>query len=243
MLRSGVTGSFGTSICSFLWSFSWTYFTLSLSPIADQRMPSLTVLHPSSNLWLLTCLVLRKCVRIVSKLKVNKLSLKRDSNTWALMFKPKVKNCIVGGWCSLQGACVGIHLGLKNVFITPKFVNYLITFKEFGNFFNIKFRFLPPIKTFSELAALAPWPYMLLTAGCERELLTEGGSCSISTLFPTLCNPMDCSTPGFPVLHYLLAFAQIHIHCVSDYAIQPSHPLLSPSPPTFSLAQHQCLFQ
>jgi len=52
---------------------------------------------------------------------------------------------------------------------------------------------------------------------------------------------MDCSTPGFPV-HYLLEFAQIHVHSVSD-AIQPSHPLSPPSPPAFSLCQHQGLFQ
>ena len=57
-----------------------------------------------------------------------------------------------------------------------------------------------------------------------------------------LCDPMDCSTLGFPVLHYLLKFAQIHVHWVSD-AIQPSHPLLSPSPPAFNLSQHQGLFQ
>ena len=52
---------------------------------------------------------------------------------------------------------------------------------------------------------------------------------------------MDCSTPGFPVLHYLLEFAQIHVHWISD-AIQPSHPLSTPSPPTFNLSQHQGLF-
>ena len=52
---------------------------------------------------------------------------------------------------------------------------------------------------------------------------------------------MDSSTPGLPVLHYLLDFAQSNIHWVSD-AIQPSHPLLSPSPPTFNLSQHQGLF-
>ena len=51
---------------------------------------------------------------------------------------------------------------------------------------------------------------------------------------------MDCSTPGFPVLHYLLEFDQTHVHRVSD-AIQPSH-LLSPSPPAFNLSQHQGLF-
>ena len=53
---------------------------------------------------------------------------------------------------------------------------------------------------------------------------------------------MDCSTPGFPVLHYLMEFAQMHVHRVGD-AIQPSHPLLPPSPPVLSLSQHQGLFQ
>ena len=58
----------------------------------------------------------------------------------------------------------------------------------------------------------------------------------------TLCDPMDCSTPGFSVLHHLPEFAQTRVHWVSD-AIQPSHPLLSPSPPNFNLSQHQGLFQ
>ena len=53
---------------------------------------------------------------------------------------------------------------------------------------------------------------------------------------------MNCSTPGFSVLHYLSEFAQIHVHCVGD-AIQPSHPLLTPSTPAFDLFQHQGLFQ
>ena len=51
----------------------------------------------------------------------------------------------------------------------------------------------------------------------------------VTELCPTLCDPMDCSTPGFCVLHYLLQLAQTHVHQVSD-AIQPSHPLSSPSP-------------
>ena len=58
----------------------------------------------------------------------------------------------------------------------------------------------------------------------------------------TLCNPTDCSTPGFSVLHELPHLAQTHVQRVGD-AIQPSHPLSSPSPPTFSLSQHQDLFQ
>ena len=57
----------------------------------------------------------------------------------------------------------------------------------------------------------------------------------------TLCDPMDCSMPGFPVLPQLPKLAQIHVHQVSD-AIQPSHPLSSPSPPAFNLSQHQGLF-
>ena len=57
----------------------------------------------------------------------------------------------------------------------------------------------------------------------------------------TLCNPMDCSTPGFPG-HHQPEFTQTHVHWVSD-AIQPSHPLSSPSPPAFNLSQHQGLFQ
>ena len=64
---------------------------------------------------------------------------------------------------------------------------------------------------------------------------------SVTQLCPTLCNPMDCIRPGFPVHHQHRELAQIHIHWVSD-AIQPSHPPSSPSP-TFNICQHQGLFQ
>ena len=66
--------------------------------------------------------------------------------------------------------------------------------------------------------------------------------CSVAKSCPTLCNLMDCSTPGLPVFHHLLEFAQVHVHWIGD-AIQPSHPLSSPSPPAFHLSQHQGLFQ
>ena len=65
---------------------------------------------------------------------------------------------------------------------------------------------------------------------------------SVAQSCPTLCDPMDYSTPGFPVHHQLLELTQTHVHHVSD-AIQPSHPLSSPSSPAFSLSQHQGLFQ
>ena len=65
---------------------------------------------------------------------------------------------------------------------------------------------------------------------------------SVTQSCPTLCNPMDCSMPGFHVHHQLPELAETRVHWVSD-AIQPSHPLSSPSPPTFNLSQDQGLFQ
>ena len=65
---------------------------------------------------------------------------------------------------------------------------------------------------------------------------------SVAQLCPTLCDPVDCSTPGLPVHHQLPEFTQSHVHWVGD-AIQPSHPLSSPSPPAFNLSQRQGLFQ
>ena len=59
---------------------------------------------------------------------------------------------------------------------------------------------------------------------------------------PTLCDPMNRSTPDLPVHHQLLEFTQTHVHWVGD-AIQPSHPLSSPSPPAPNPSQHQSLFQ
>ena len=64
-------------------------------------------------------------------------------------------------------------------------------------------------------------------------------SCSVIS---TLWDPMDCSTRGFPVHHQLLEVAQTHVHWVGD-AIQPSHPLSAPCPPSFNLSQLQGLFQ
>ena len=65
---------------------------------------------------------------------------------------------------------------------------------------------------------------------------------SVAQSCPTLCNPMNCSTPGLPVHHQLPESTQTHIHWVS-HAIQPSHPLLSPSPPALNFPQHQGLFK
>ena len=65
---------------------------------------------------------------------------------------------------------------------------------------------------------------------------------SVAQSCPTLCDPMNRSTPGLPVHHQLPESTQTHVHWVSD-AIQPSHPLSSPSPPALNLSQHQGLFK
>ena len=72
------------------------------------------------------------------------------------------------------------------------------------------------------------------------ELSVQFSSVTQSCL--TLCDPMDCTIPGFPVHHQLLELTQTHVHRVSN-DIQSSHPLWSPSPPAFNLSQHQGLFQ
>ena len=65
---------------------------------------------------------------------------------------------------------------------------------------------------------------------------------SVAQSCPTICEPMDCSMLGFPVHHQIPGFTQTHIQWLGD-AIQPSHALSSPSPPTFNLSQHQGLFK
>ena len=82
---------------------------------------------------------------------------------------------------------------------------------------------------------------------CLHEKKEEACRCwfqfsSVAQSCPTLCNPMNRSTPGLPVHHHLPEFTQTHVHQVGD-AIQPSHPLLAPSPPTPNPSQHQSLFQ
>ena len=73
------------------------------------------------------------------------------------------------------------------------------------------------------------------------ELICETQFNSVVQSCPTLCDPMDCRTPGLPVHHQLLEFIQTYVNWVCD-AIQLSHPLSSPSPPVLNLSQHQDLF-
>ena len=75
------------------------------------------------------------------------------------------------------------------------------------------------------------WTFTRLIVGIVLWYTVLFLSCSVVS---DLCDPMDCSSPGFPVLSHLLEFAQIHVHRVGD-AIQPSHPLSPPSPPVLKL--------
>ena len=94
--------------------------------------------------------------------------------------------------------------------------------------FYVEFFFFPPKFI---------WLHRVLVAACRIFQFS-----SVPQLCPILCDPMDCSTPGFPVYHQLPEFTHTHAHWVGD-AIQPSHPLSSPSPSTFNLSQHQSLFK
>ena len=95
------------------------------------------------------------------------------------------------------------------------------------------------------LSFLTVIPTFTLCLPCYRVSLCNICSfsaqfCSVTQLCPTLCNPMDCRTPGLPVHHWLPEFTQTYVHWVGD-VIQPSHPLPSPSPPACNLSQHQGL--
>ena len=84
--------------------------------------------------------------------------------------------------------------------------------------------------------------YSILISVCIWYIKVVSVLSSIAQLCQTLCNGMDWSIPGLPVHHQLQGPTQTHVHCASD-AIQPSHPLSSPSPHAFNCSQHQGLFQ
>ena len=87
------------------------------------------------------------------------------------------------------------------------------------------------------------WSPCLLNGWLVRwEIICSVQFSSVAQSCPTLCDPMNCSTPGLPVHHRLPEFTQTHVHQVHD-DIQPSHPLSSPSPPAPNPSQHQSLFQ
>ena len=103
--------------------------------------------------------------------------------------------------------------------------------------------FSPPgIHIFSTEIIQIKFTCLILCWMASNSLIGSVQFSSVTQLCLTLCDPMNHSTPGLPVHHQLLEFTQTHVHRVSD-AIQPSHPLSSPSPPSPNPSQHQSLFQ
>ena len=110
------------------------------------------------------------------------------------------------------------------------------------------------LKSAEKVGMLEAWQELLLNLESRGSLEEEGllplGTpvfslcccCSLAQSYLILCDPMDCSTPGFPVHYHLPELAQTHVYWVGD-AIQPSHSLSSPSPPAFNLSQHQARYQ
>jgi len=105
-----------------------------------------------------------------------------------------------------------------------------------------------PVETICTSAKIYVRTYSFLSCLEEKQETKEQpkhpskGCCSVAQSCPTLCDSVDCSTPGFPVLHCLPEIDHLHVHWVVD-AIQPSHPVLPSSLLTFNLSQPQGLFQ
>ena len=108
-------------------------------------------------------------------------------------------------------------------------------------FFQLKENFFCYLLILSSFKLSVP-----VSTTVREEILSLSSKCpqfsSVAQSRLTLWDPMDCSTPGFPVHHQLPELVQTHAHQVG-YAIQPFHPLSSPSPPVFNLSQHQGLFK
>ena len=128
----------------------------------------------------------------------------------------------------------GIHWGSWNISHKDKATT---VYPEVGLLDTMAVLFLS-FRVTPILCSIVTVPIYVSTNGAKSCLFSTALSTlqfsSVTQSCPTLCDPMDCSKPGFPVHHQLPEFTQTHVRWVSD-AIQPSHPLSSPSPPAFSI--------
>ena len=123
------------------------------------------------------------------------------------------------------------HCRVKRVLWVLLKSSYVLLFVSLQSF---RYPYSNPSKESNNLRPHGGLGYSLTLSSLQFSSVTQ--SCS------TLCDPMDHSTPGLPVHHQLPELTQTPVHWVGD-AIQPSHPLSSPSPPAFNLSQHQGLFK
>ena len=119
------------------------------------------------------------------------------------------------------------------------FIQYCVFSKQFAIINSFNHPAMPALR--NKCSLTTTWA-CVSTPNCLCAHIIQPQFTLVAQLCPTLCNPMDCSMPGLPVHHQLPEFTQTHVHQVGD-AIQPSHPLSSPSLPTFNLSQHQGLFK
>ena len=149
---------------------------------------------------------------------------------WVGLFKCLLTTSVKRGGKDNKKANNAEHKILgANVIFKRKWLTLVVTLVQLSSFVvGVGLRDLSCLTTFLPYY----FPYYFPSLCC----------CSVTKLCLTLCNPTDCSTSGFPVLHYLLEFVQTHVHWVSD-AMQPSHPLSPLSFPALNLSQHQGLFQ
>ena len=113
---------------------------------------------------------------------------------------------------------------------------------EFSKFAGILSATLLPVSSFRIWKSSNPSLDISWNSITSTRFVRSVQFSSLAQSCPTLCYPMNCSMPGLPVHHQLMEFTQTHVHRVSN-AIQPSHPLSSPSPPAPNPSQHQSLFQ
>ena len=126
----------------------------------------------------------------------------------------------------------------QNCWLTPLKKRNLLTVVQY--LFRPLFAFCLPL--WSDIVCKMTWVNLFTPHSLHYRLGNTAWFLLFSySVILTLCDPMDCSMPGFLVLHQLLELAHTHVYWVGD-AIQPSHPLSSPSPPTFNLSQHWGLF-
>ena len=132
--------------------------------------------------------------------------------------------CCPGAWKADSLWLFGVQSPLLHLFLAPPFL--LLKYSQWDSAQEM-------CVGLAERILVRFLPFLGLSFSCH--------CCLVTKLCLTLCDPMACSMPGFPVLHYLPEFAQTHVHWVGD-AIQPSYPLSSPSP-AFNLSQHQGIFK